>query len=129
MYESYISQWKDYLVTTWGLNADFAQRMGSTLLWASVYHISFRINSGFRSDEEQQDLIDRYNRGDKNVFTPAPVGTSLHGNKTWYGKKDSLALDVASNNSPGIAYLGKYYGVVWAGPSDPVHYAARTGPR
>jgi hypothetical protein len=71
------------------------------------------INSAGRSDADQQDLIDRYNRGEPGIYQPAAVGTSPHNR--------GVAIDIP--NPREAEPLLNEHG--WWRPlpkSDPVHF-------
>lgn len=74
------------------------------------------INSAGRTLQEQQNLIDRWNRGDRaGLYRPAmPASSSNH------VKDGGIAVDVY-NYSSDRAKLEEF-GFKWWGPSDPVHY-------
>jgi hypothetical protein len=125
--QNYAPKVKKYLIDTWGLHSDFADKMSFILLCWIYKGITFTITSGYRSPEHQQELIDAYNAGARNVFTPAPVGKSLHQGTTWIGAPASLALDCQTSNPALAAQISHYFGVVWGGAGDPVHFGARAG--
>lgn len=75
-----------------------------------------RINSAGRTEREQQELIDRWNRGDRaGLYKPAmPASTSPH------VRDGGIAVDVYNYTSD-RAKLNEF-GFSWYGPGDPVHY-------
>ncbi|QWY81842.1 endolysin [Microbacterium phage Honk] len=75
-----------------------------------------RINSAGRTVAEQQELINRWHRGDRaGLFRPAePAETSNH---VAHG---GIAVDVYNYNDDRAKL--QEFGFVWYGPSDPVHY-------
>lgn len=82
------------------------------------------INSAGRYVWEQQDLIDRFDRGEPGIFIPArPAETSSH------VKNGGEAVDVYNYTSDRRKL--EEFGFEWYGPRDPVHYTFRgwTTPR
>jgi len=114
-------------VSTWGLNNEFSKKIALLILAINQAGIHFTITSGYRSADQQKELIRQYQAGNKNIYTPLPVGKSLHGNTTWYGSPDSLAMDISTGNPSYAGRLSKSLGIVWGGLSDPVHFGARGG--
>jgi hypothetical protein len=82
-----------------------------------------RITSGYRSYATQAKLYKDYISGVA-AYPANPPGQSKH--------EKGLALDVLSTNTEGLANLMTSVGLVWAGPSDPIHFempakSSRTG--
>lgn len=75
-----------------------------------------QITSTFRSAAKQQELIDRFNAGDSNVFTPAAVGMSPH-QQGW-----SIDMNAGSEANSWMRNNGSKYGFRWQGKKDPVHF-------
>jgi len=110
-----------------GMDEEYSIRAGKLLACCIAYRLSPQVTSIFRSAAQQKELIAAYKAGAKNVYTPLPVGKSLHGNTTWWGSPASLAFDMVVNNTAYSSYFAKLYGITWGGPRDPVHYGARGG--
>lgn len=73
------------------------------------------INSAGRTVQQQQDLIDAYDRGEPNIYNPfRPAENGPH------VRDGGIAVDVY-NYTDDRDKLNKY-GFVWYGPNDPVHY-------
>jgi len=109
-------------VSKWGLNRAFAKKAALLIIAINEARMHFTITSGYRSDAKQQQLIDQYLAGNKQVYTPAPVGKSLHGCTSWTGSPDSLAIDISTDNPPRAGQLAAKLDIWWAGMKDPVHF-------
>ena len=75
-----------------------------------------QITSTYRSAAKQQELIDRFNAGDPNVFTPAAVGKSPH-QQGW-----SIDMNAGSSANQWMRKNGGKFGFRWQGDRDPVHF-------
>ena len=75
-----------------------------------------QVTSSFRSPEQQQALIDRAKKGDQNVFTPAAVGMSPHG-QGW-----AVDINYYSDANEWMRENGHKFGFKWQGNNDPVHF-------
>lgn len=123
----YIAAWKKFLVDSWGLAEEFAEKAAALVVWCAYYGLAPRINSGYRDEAFQQYLVDEFKKGNPNVHNPLPPGKSLHNAKTWYGAPAALAMDMSTNNAYNAGYLAKQFGLVWGGKNDAVHFGARSG--
>lgn len=80
---------------------------------------SITITSGFRSIEQQRKLFAARAAG-KHPFPVAPPGCSEHNH--------GVAIDaVTSLPEQWLAAGARHFGLVWAGPSDKVHFGVFTG--
>lgn len=123
-YGNWASQMVKWLTHEWGLNRTLAERVTVMLLYASLYGFTWRITSGFRSPKRQQELLDRWNRGDRRGIVTKPAVNSKHSNTSW-GQPDSLAVDLTSNNLYTLGAWAPYFALKWGGKfrsSDPVHF-------
>jgi hypothetical protein len=77
-----------------------------------------RITSGFRSYATQKKLYLDYISG-KALYPANPPGQSMH--------EKGLALDIVTNNTDALVNLLTGIGLVWAGPSDPIHFQMPSG--
>ncbi len=111
------------MADTRGLRPEF-KRAADYLVEVLREYGAFRVTSGLRTRAEQEELYQRWLRGDPGVLTPAPPGRSQH-EKGW-------AIDVAQPGVPPkedeiLAAAGEWWrslGGVWGGASDPVHFEA-----
>lgn len=112
-----------YLVTAWGLDTAFASSAALLYLYLSVYGLSPKITSGWRSPEKQQELMNRYLRGDPSVVAK-PALKSLHLN-TRLGNPASLAIDISTSDpelAARIATALKIRAGYYFTKPDPVHF-------
>lgn len=97
--------------------------------WIFDYGKSFNpglvVTSARRSSVDQQRLRDRYLSGDSPIYA-APAGTSRHE----FGEAFDLAsvgVDPFDDwTLPWLGYYWKYYGGLWGGEKDPVHFGVRS---
>jgi len=108
----------------WGIADDFSDRAALLLAYFYIYNLSPRVTSGYRSEDEQQKLAQRYAAGDRSVIVQ-PAKNSLHSATTWLGGPASRAVDI-STSCPQVAGqiaralrigAGLYFNV-----PDPVHF-------
>lgn len=79
-----------------------------------------RITSGYRSYATQAKLFRDYVNGVA-AYPANPPGQSKH--------EKGLALDILTDNLEGLVNLLTSVGLVWAGPSDPIHFEMPAGAR
>ena len=123
----YLKTLKNYLVDTWELDPDFAEKAAQLVYYCLAYRLRPEITSGYRSPERQAELVAAWNSGNPNVHTPLPPGKSLHNNTTWYGKPAALALDMVTSSPSLAGRIAAALGLVWGGENDYVHFALRRG--
>lgn len=84
----------------------------------------FVISSGYRSQDEQRDLWERFQRGEGGIYTPMPPGRSQH--------ERGFAIDIVrigrdARTDTVLRIAGAVWrarGFVWGGEKDPVHFEA-----
>lgn len=99
------------------LDTDFRKALTEALAELKAMGINATVTSAWRSPEKQAELIERFNRGEKGIYKPAPVGHSHH--------ERGLAVDISiprAQRAKANDILTKY-GMKWAGQKDPVHYS------
>ena len=85
---------------------------------ASSLGFQVRITSGWRSYATQAKLYKDYLAGVAH-YPANPPGTSKH--------EKGLALDILSTNTESLVSILNSVGLVWAGPSDPIHFEIPSG--
>lgn len=108
-YADWIDQAARYLRESWGLNKDFARRAADLILLFKLYGIFQAITSGYRSPEKQAELRTRAARGEPGIYSPAK--NSKHTHVNFLGGADSLAIDVATSNWAGAAWIAHELGI------------------
>jgi len=121
-YKQAIDEIVSFLSDKWGLNEQFARLVAPLFLYLNSYHIQWRINSGFRSVKEQEELYRAWLKGTPGIYTPALPGKSLHNNVNWIGQPSSLAIDIWTSNPQGAGWIASKIGLRWMGMRDPVHF-------
>lgn len=81
--------------------------------FASIYGLSYRVTSAYRSPYKQAQLYKAYLEG-RSPYPVAPPGTSAH--------EKGLAIDVVAADQNEMARLLTAAGLFWGGSSDPVHF-------
>lgn len=113
------------MASTAGLHPEFKPIADDWIETLRSLDPRFVITSGYRSEQEQQDLWNRFQRGEgSGVFTPLPPGRSQHGR--------GFAIDIArlgrdARYDPVLRIVGAVWrarGFVWGGEADPVHFEA-----
>ena len=102
------------------------------LLWglASVNGYNPQITSVWRDPKRQQELLDRWNAGERRGFIgkPADPSKSKHTRTSFWGRPSALAMDMPSNNIPAVDRIAKELGLgvgsAFRSP-DPGHYYVR----
>lgn len=118
--------WFENAGASTSVSRDFALLYGVS--WASGYNP--RITSVFRDPAHQQELLDRWNAGERAGFIgkPADPKKSKHTQKTFWGSPASLAMDMPSSNISGVDQIARELGL-GAGSDftnpDPGHYYER----
>ena len=120
--KKYVDAWEIYLVDKWGIDEGASEKLAELVVLFAKNNLAPVITSGYRSTEKQQELYDRWLRGDKSVFTPAKPGTSPHERTNWLGRPAARCLDVAINNYQSGAIIAKELGLSSGYPADPVHF-------
>jgi hypothetical protein len=118
----YVDQWEIYLVDHWGIADDFSEKAAECIVLFSKYGLRPQIASGYRSTEKQQELYDRWLKGDKTVFTPAKPGTSPHERVNWLGRPAARCFDCQLTDYLSGAKIAQALGISYGYPSDPVHF-------
>jgi len=120
--ELWLSDASEYLVTQWGLDKSFATNAALLFLYLWQYGLSPVITSGWRSPEKQQELYNRWLKGDPSIKYK-PALNSKHLNTSWLGNPASLAIDISTNNPDYAAQIAKYLGISPGNDfGDPVHF-------
>ena len=92
--------------------------------YGRTFNSKLVVTSARRSATDQQRLRDRFLSGDSEIYA-APVGTSQH--------EVGAAFDLASVGVdpfddwtlPWLGYYWSYYGGLYGGAKDPVHFGVR----
>lgn len=114
----------NYLVFEWKLNRGFAQKIAVVLLYMSYYGFNPQINSGYRDETYQQQLIDRYESGDPTIIV-RPANTSKHSTTDLSGKPDAMAIDIQFEPRQYGNWFANLVDVGWGGNfsnPDTVHF-------
>lgn len=80
---------------------------------AREYGINAQITSGYRSRAQQAKLYSDYING-YSQYPANPPGYSMH--------EKGMAIDVVADDQDALTDLLTGAGLVWGGPSDPIHY-------
>lgn len=120
--KKYVDQWEIYLVDKWGLDDGFSEKAAECIVLFSKNNLRPQITSGYRSTEKQQELYNRWLKGDRTVFTPAKPGTSPHERTNWLGRPAARCFDCSTSNYNYAAQIAKNLGIAYGYPSDPVHF-------
>lgn len=113
------------MANTAGLDPRFARVADALIAFMRSYDARFVITSGLRTRAEQQELWEKWLRGDPSQpYRPLPPGRSQH--------ERGLAVDIARfgvvpSEDPDLRAFGRWWrsiGGVWGGESDPVHFEA-----
>lgn len=108
-----------------GANSNAAYYFALLYGFASAYGLQPRVTSIFRDPDYQDQLRERWDRGDRAGLRARPAENSKHSNETWLGRADSLAMDMPTNNDSFTAQLAEQIGLK-TGASfrkpDPGHY-------
>lgn len=124
---SWPAQAVPYFVKDWGLNPDFAQKVALLYLCLVVMGLNPRVTSGFRDPKKQQELVNRWNAGDRKGFIgkPASPDTSRHCRTTWTGGANSMAIDMPCSDNVKAAHVARALGLrAGVDFNDPGHYDA-----
>lgn len=108
-----------------GLNRKWAFK--AALLYVTAYVQGFdpRITSLWRDPEKQKALVERWERGDRAGFIGKPAKESKHTITSFLGVPMAEAMDMPSNNIPGVDALAKALGIGYGSgfsSPDPGHY-------
>lgn len=119
----WLSQVKNYLVSTWGLDKSFAEMVAPFIYYLYYYRLSPVITSGYRDPAKQQELLERYNAGDTSVVAK-PAVNSKHCVTKW-GRPAAQAIDISTSNKSFAAEIARQLkigaGYYFSSP-DPVHF-------
>jgi len=100
-----------------GLLPEVETRVESLLRLARAFGITVTLTSGFRSPAKQRALYAAWLRRGRTGLPVAQPGFSTHE----YG----LAVDLVTSPPAAVKTLASHagcFGLIWAGPSDPVHF-------
>jgi len=101
-----------------GVHPEVVRRWNAFESFVRSHGYEITVTSGFRSIEKQRQLFEARRRGE-HPFPVARPGCSEHNH--------GLAVDaVTSLPDRFIAPVAKYFGLVWAGKGDAVHYGVFT---
>lgn len=110
---------------TWGLNPDFALKIAVLYLALLMLKLNPRVTSGFRDPKKQEELVRRWNAGDRKGFIgkPASPDTSRHCRTTMTGGPNSMAIDMPCDDNNRAALIAKALGLrAGVDFNDPGHY-------
>jgi hypothetical protein len=99
--DAWLKQMADYLISVWGLDSAFADRVAKFYLYLHQYGLSPVITSGYRSPEKKAELQRRYAAGDNGIIVK-PAENTKHDDTNFIGKPASHAIDISTNN-PALA--------------------------
>jgi len=101
-----------------GVHPEVARRFSAFSGLLRAYGYTVQVTSGFRSIEKQTALYQARQRGEHPLPVARP-GCSEHNH--------GLAIDAVVNlPNHFIGPVARAFGLVWAGPADPVHYGVFT---
>lgn len=111
------------LKTSWGLDKSFSLLVARLYLYFYFYGLDPKITSGFRNPAKQQQLLERWERGDPSIVAK-PATNSKH-SITKYGRPAALAVDISTNDHHKAAQVAKMLNVkagYFFNSPDPVHF-------
>lgn len=124
----WLTNTRQILISQWGLDNDFAEKMAIVLAYAQDEGLQPRISRGWSDPKHQEELRAKWDRGDRQGLRVRPAANSKHTNTGFLGSKKALAIDVPSKNDRRMAEIARALGV-GAGAdfhdSDPGHYFAK----
>lgn len=113
-------RWGEYLVSVWGLDPRFARYVAAAQTWIQqTGGTAVTITSGYRSPRKQNELIRRWEAGDRDGLVTKPATRSWH--------MRGLAIDVRyrSKDFERFKTAMILWGCRWGGhfrKFDPVHF-------
>ena len=117
-----------------GLHPDFANVAKAFIYEAWGEGVTVQLNSGYRSPEEQQSLIDRFERGEAGIYRPAAPGSSHHQLGMAIDLNPTLANGTTLTGASSVDQWGpvrtiaESVGLYWGGHFrnyDPIHFDFR----
>lgn len=100
------------------LHPEVARRVLALLAWARAEGVRPTVTSTYRSISEQRRLYERWLARGRTGLPVAVPGTSTHN----YRVGVDIALANEHRDRAFFSAGAEYFGLVWAGPSDRVHY-------
>jgi hypothetical protein len=129
-----MNEWLDsarqYLITEWGLNENFAKKIALLLAYLYSYGLSPRISSGFRDPVKQRQMQAAWDSGNRAGLRARPATNSLHIKTGFLGKPASEAIDITSSNPYYAALIAKQLGIrpgYFFKTPDVVHFDSGSG--
>jgi hypothetical protein len=116
---------KAELISTWGLDSDFADKVAILLAYLQSEGLAPHIARGWSDPKHQKELRDRWDRGDRAGLRVRPAADSKHTVTGFLGKRASRAIDIPSANDRRAAEIAKALGIgtgITFQDSDPGHY-------
>jgi hypothetical protein len=123
--KQWLAKFSEMLVNDYGIDKSFSENIATFYLYLKQYNLNPVITSGYRSENYQKELSNRFFSGDRSIVVK-PAIDSLH-TKTKFGKPASLAIDISTSNpslAAQIASALKIGAGYYFKTSDRVHYYA-----
>ena len=118
----WLKQAEKYFIDVYKLNKNFAVKVALLYAYFFYYNLNPRITSGYRSEEYNKKLLERYYAGDPTIiYKPTIKGT--HSTVDKYGKPSAIAIDIQTNDHLLAAQIAEAL-KIRAGYrfGDPVHF-------
>lgn len=116
---------KKELISTWGLDSDFAEKVAVLLAYGVSEGHAPRIARGWSDPTHQAELRARWDRGDRQGLRVRPAADSKHTVTGFLGSKKALAIDIPTGNDRRMAEIAKALGIgagITFHDSDPGHF-------
>lgn len=118
---------KKYLIDEWQLSKEFSGQVALLMAYLFQYGLNPRVTSGFRSQEKQTELYNRWLKGEPGIYKPSKT-VGQHGTKTMWQSPAAEAVDIATSNQALAAQIASALGIgagyYYKNP-DPVHFYRR----
>lgn len=115
--QEWLKQAAQYFIDQWGISKDAAPKFALLYAYLGEYGLNPRPSSGYRSQAKQDELLARWNRGDRAGLKFKPAKVSKHTSRR--------AMDISTSDEKLAAQIAKALGLR-AGYDfgDPVHFEA-----
>lgn len=116
---------KAELINTWGLDADFADKVAVLLAYLMDYGLNPRISRGWSDPAHQKALQARWDSGDRAGLRVRPATTSKHTTTGFLNSRAASAIDVPCSDDSRAAKIAAALGIgagITFHDSDPGHF-------